>query len=63
MFKVKNVGAVGYDFSITDKKTPIVADGAARTLTVTTPKTGKYLFTCKGPDHAAAGRKGVLVVR
>jgi hypothetical protein len=47
VFRVTNGGQISHDFRIGGKKTPVLA--ATRTCTL--------------PSHAAAGTKGVLVVR
>jgi plastocyanin len=62
-FTVTNKGGIGHDFRIAGKKTPVVAAGGKRTLTVTFAKAGRYAYICTLPSHAAAGMKGVLVVK
>jgi uncharacterized cupredoxin-like copper-binding protein len=62
-FTVSNKGAIGHDFRIAGKKTPVVAAGGKRTLRVTFAKAGRYAFLCTLPSHATAGMKGVLIVK
>jgi uncharacterized cupredoxin-like copper-binding protein len=62
-FKVTNKGAIAHDFKIAGKKTANLAGGKSGTLKVTFKKAGKYPFLCTLPSHAAAGMKGVLVVK
>ena len=61
-FKFENKGALGHDFSINGKKTPVINKGATSTLTVTFAKAGSYPYECTVPGHAAAGMKGTLKV-
>jgi uncharacterized cupredoxin-like copper-binding protein len=63
VFKVVNRGAVPHDFKIKGKKTPIIAPGKSRTLTVTFTRAGRYPYLCAVPGHAASGMKGALRVR
>lgn len=63
VFKVANKGRVAHDFKIAGKKTPRLARGKAATLRVLVAKPGRYRFLCTLPGHAAAGMKGVLVVK
>lgn len=63
VFKVANKGAVAHDFKISGKKTATLARGKAGTLRVSFKKPGRYAFLCTLPGHAAAGMKGVLVVK
>ena len=62
-FKVVNQGMIAHDFKIGGKKTPAIQRGKTATLKVTFKKAGKYPFLCTLPSHAAAGMKGVLVVK
>jgi uncharacterized cupredoxin-like copper-binding protein len=62
-FKVTNKGAITHDFKIAGKRTANLAGGKSGTLKVTFKKAGKYPFLCTLPSHAAAGMKGVLVVK
>jgi plastocyanin len=62
-FTVTNKGGIGHDFRIAGKKTPVVAAGGKRTLKVTFAKAGRFAYLCTLPSHAAAGMKGVLVVK
>ena len=63
VFRFKNVGAVGHDFKIAGKKTPIIQPGASAKLTVKIAKAGRYKYLCTVPGHAAAGMKGTLTVK
>ena len=62
-FKVANKGMIAHDFKIAGKKTAHLATGKTATLKVTFKKAGKYPYLCTLPSHAAAGMKGVLVVK
>jgi uncharacterized cupredoxin-like copper-binding protein len=62
-FAVTNKGTVGHDFRIAGKKTPVLAAGKRGTLKVTFKKAGRFAYLCTLPSHAAAGMKGVLVVK
>jgi plastocyanin len=62
-FTVTNKGSIGHDFKIAGKKTPVLAAGKKGTLKVTFKKAGRYPYLCTLPSHAAAGMKGVLVVK
>jgi uncharacterized cupredoxin-like copper-binding protein len=63
VFKFKNGGTVSHDFKIAGKKTPLVQAGKTFTLTVRITKPGRYPYTCTVPGHAAAGMKGIFVVK
>jgi uncharacterized cupredoxin-like copper-binding protein len=63
VFTVTNRGGIAHDFRVGGKKTPVVAAGGKRTLRVTFAKAGRYPYVCTLPSHAAAGMKGVLVVK
>ena len=63
VFKVTNKGALGHNFKIAGKKTILLKAGKTATLKVTFTKAGKYAYLCTVPGHAAAGMKGVLVVK
>ena len=63
VFKVVNKGKLSHNFKIAGKKTAFLAAGKAATLRVTFAKAGKYAYLCTVPGHAAAGMKGVLVVK
>ncbi len=63
VFKVTNKGALPHNFKIAGKKTVNLAAGKTATLRVTFAKAGKYAYLCTIPGHAAAGMKGVLVVK
>ena len=62
-FKVVNRGAISHDFKIAGKKTPSLKTGKTATIRATFAKAGKYAYLCTLPGHAAAGMKGVLVVK
>jgi uncharacterized cupredoxin-like copper-binding protein len=62
-FKVANKGMLSHDFKIAGKKTKTLAKGKATTLRITFKKAGRYAYLCTLPSHAAAGMKGVLVVK
>lgn len=63
IFKVTNRGTISHDFKIAGKKTPSLGAGKASTLRVIFRKAGRYPYLCTLPGHAAAGMKGVLVVK
>ncbi len=62
-FAVTNKGAIGHNFRIGGKRTPVLAAGKRGTLKVTFAKAGRFPYLCTLPSHAAAGMKGVLVVK
>ena len=61
-FKVVNRGAAEHDFKIAGKATKRLGPGKTATLRVTLKK-GKFPYVCTLPGHAAAGMKGVLIVK
>jgi len=63
VFKVTNKGKISHNFKIAGKKTPSLTAGKVSTLRVIFKKAGKYPYLCTLPGHAAAGMKGVLVVK
>ena len=63
IFKVTIRGALRHDFKFGGKKTIMLATGKIATLKVTFTKAGRYTYLCTVPGHAAAGMKGVLVVK
>ena len=63
VFKVTNSGAILHDFKIAGKKTKNLAPGKSQTIKVVFKKAGKYPFLCTVTGHAAAGMKGVLIVK
>jgi uncharacterized cupredoxin-like copper-binding protein len=63
VFKVVNKGKLSHNFKINGKKTATLAAGKTATLRVLFTKAGKYTYLCTVPGHAAAGMKGVLVVK
>jgi uncharacterized cupredoxin-like copper-binding protein len=62
-FAVTNAGKTSHDFAIAGKKTPLLSPGKSAKLTVAVGKGRNYQFVCTVPGHAAAGMKGVLVVK
>ena len=62
-FALTNRGTIGHDFKVGGKKSPILAAGRKGTLRVTFKKAGRYAYLCTLPSHAAAGMKGVIVVK
>ncbi len=63
IFKFKNVGKLPHDFKIAGKKTPMIQPGRTAALTVRLVRRGRYPYLCTVPGHAAAGMKGVFIVR
>jgi uncharacterized cupredoxin-like copper-binding protein len=63
IFEVKNVGKLAHDFKIAGKKTALLQPGKTAKLTVAFKTKGKYSYKCTVPGHAAAGMKGVFVVK
>jgi uncharacterized cupredoxin-like copper-binding protein len=62
-FAVANKGTIEHNFKVRGKKTPALAAGKRGTLKVTFAKAGRYAYLCTVPTHAAAGMKGVLIVK
>lgn len=62
-FVFKNVGHLAHDLRIDGKTTRLLQPGKGATLAVTFKKKGRYAYLCTVPGHAAAGMKGVFVVR
>jgi len=62
-FSLTNRGAIGHDFRVGGKKSAVLGAGKKGTLKVTFKKAGRYPYLCTLPSHAAAGMKGVLVVK
>lgn len=62
-FALTNRGAIGHDFRVGGKKSAVLGAGKKGTLKVTFKKAGRYPYLCTLPSHAAAGMKGVLVVK
>jgi uncharacterized cupredoxin-like copper-binding protein len=60
-FRLMNVGRIGHDFKIANKKTPVVNPGKSAVLTVPL-KAGTYPYVCTVPGHAASGMKGTFRV-
>ncbi len=63
VFKITNRGALSHDFKIAGKKTKLIPSGKSAVLGIVFTKPGKYVYMCTVPGHAAAGMKGVLVVK
>jgi uncharacterized cupredoxin-like copper-binding protein len=62
IFKVKNVGKLAHDFSISGRKTRLLSHGQSATLRVTFLRKGAYPYKCTVAGHAAAGMKGVFTI-
>lgn len=62
-FNFRNAGTIRHDFKINGKRTPLIGPGRTAKLVVTFKKPGKYRFICTVPGHAAAGMRGVFIVR
>jgi uncharacterized cupredoxin-like copper-binding protein len=62
-FKVTNKGTLEHDFKIAGKVTKKLKPGATATLKVSFAKAGKFQYLCTVPGHAAAGMKGVFIVK
>src|ERR1700758_3984315 len=45
-FKVTNKGKIGHDFKINGKKTPLIAPGHTKSITVVFKKKGNLAFLC-----------------
>lgn len=63
VFKVTNRGTIVHDFRIAGKTSAHLSPGKSTTMRVVVKKAGRYSFLCTLPSHAAAGMKGVLVVK
>ena len=63
VFRVTNKGSITHDFKIGKKRTKELRAGKSAVLRVTFKKPGTYRFLCTLPGHAAAGMKGVIVVK
>ncbi len=63
IFKFKNVGNLPHDFKIVGRKTPLLQPGRSATLTVKILRPGRYPYLCTVPGHAAAGMRGIFIVR
>ncbi len=64
VFKVKNVGQFGHDFSLRGyKKTRLLQPGQSATLRVTFRRKGRVNYLCTVPRHAESGMAGVFIVR
>jgi glucose/arabinose dehydrogenase len=61
-FVVTNAGAIGHDFVIGGRKTPLLAPTRTARLLVRFTKAGAFAYRCSVPGHAAVGMKGVLHV-
>jgi uncharacterized cupredoxin-like copper-binding protein len=62
VFKVKNVGALPHDFSISGRKTKLLKHGQSDTLRVTFLRKGSYPYKCTVSGHAKLGMKGVFTI-
>jgi quinohemoprotein ethanol dehydrogenase len=62
-FDAMNDGGIPHNLHIDGMQTPNVDPGGSAKLTVTFTKPGKYPYLCTLPGHAAAGMKGVLIVK
>ena len=62
-FALTNRGGIGHDFKVGGKKSAVLGAGTRGTLRVTFKRPGRYPYLCTLPSHAAAGMKGVLVVK
>jgi plastocyanin len=62
-FTLRNKGSVGHDLKINGKKSATIGPGKTGSLSVTFRKAGRYPYLCTISGHAAAGMKGVLVVK
>jgi uncharacterized cupredoxin-like copper-binding protein len=74
IFKVKNAGSIGHDFTLCSKSSSSLANscngrstktinpGQTATLRVSVLRAGTYEYLCTVPGHAAAGMKGLLKV-
>jgi uncharacterized cupredoxin-like copper-binding protein len=64
IFTVVNKGDLGHDFVLgaLKKRTPVIAPGARRTLTVTFTKKGRFMYLCAVGEHFFHGMKGTLRV-
>jgi len=62
IFKVTNKGKIGHDFKINGKKTPLIAPGKTKSITVVFKKKGKIAYLCTVTGHAKLGMKGTFAV-
>jgi uncharacterized cupredoxin-like copper-binding protein len=62
IFRIKNIGKLGHDFSIHGRKTRVISPGKSATLRVVFLRKGAYPYKCTVPGHAAAGMKGVFTI-
>jgi len=58
VFKVTNKGKIGHDFKINGKKTPLIAPGKTKTITVVFKKKGTLTYICTVSGHAKLGMTG-----
>jgi uncharacterized cupredoxin-like copper-binding protein len=63
VFKVKNAGMIVHDLKINGKKTRLLKGGQSQAIRVVFKKPGRYNYVCTVAGHAAAGMKGVFVVK
>jgi uncharacterized cupredoxin-like copper-binding protein len=62
VFKLVNKGATAHNFKIGGHATKLVSPGGSATLTVKLAN-GRFKYLCTVAGHAAAGMKGVFVVK
>jgi uncharacterized cupredoxin-like copper-binding protein len=62
IFRIKNSGKLGHDFSINGRKTKVISPGKSGTLRIVFLRKGAYPYKCTVPGHAAAGMKGVFTI-
>ena len=62
IFRIKNVGKLGHDFSINGRKTRVISAGKSTTLRVVFLRKGAYPYKCTVPGHAQAGMKGIFTI-
>jgi glucose/arabinose dehydrogenase len=61
-FVIVNRGAVGHDFVVGGRRTPVLRRGGSAVLEVVVARARSYPYRCTVPGHAALGMKGVLTV-
>jgi uncharacterized cupredoxin-like copper-binding protein len=63
VFKVSNAGMIVHDLKINGKKTRLLKKGQKQSIRVVFKKSGRYNYVCTVAGHAAAGMKGVFIVK
>ena len=63
IFTVTNKGQLAHDFKVNARKTKVLPPKGIATLKVTFAKAGRYPYLCTVTGHAAAGMRGVFVVK